>query len=325
MNIKNIIKYATPVVYLRILYAKIEEASNITKYIATAGGRKDATKLYVDLFIRTHALEKGMSIGSVRYGFGKAKAKSLLKDLQLYIDLGGEKEFASESASIIKHYISFNEDGGADMEDIKSMLGSFIKKNNIEYKQEGGIYILNHSDIAQREECAFDVFSQSRFSVRDFGKTPINKENIEKALELCRRTPSACNRQSQRVHVFLDKNKMERVCKLQLGCNGFYQDMQGAILVCSDMRSYNFQELNQAFVDGGLYAMNLMYALHFYDIANIPLTMAHKESHLRKIKEEMNIPGNEVPVLLIGIGTYKDSWRVAQSNRKKWTEYTTFE
>ena len=37
MNIKNIIKYATPVVYLRILYSKILEAGEATKFIATAG------------------------------------------------------------------------------------------------------------------------------------------------------------------------------------------------------------------------------------------------------------------------------------------------
>lgn len=87
MDIKKIIKYATPVVYLRILYSKILEAGEAAKYLATAGGRKNAEKLQVDLFIRTHALEKGMSIGKVRYGFGKQKAKSLLRDLQLYLTL----------------------------------------------------------------------------------------------------------------------------------------------------------------------------------------------------------------------------------------------
>ena len=68
--------------------------------------------------------------------------------------------------------------------------------------------------------------------------------------------------------------------------------------------------------------MNLMYALHFYDIANIPLTMAHKENYLNYFKKEMGVPEYERPVLLIGIGSYKDSWKVAQSNRKDWHDYT---
>jgi nitroreductase len=322
MNIKNAIKYATPVVYLRILYSKMLEARTATKYLATAGMRKDANKLYVDLFIRTHALEKGMSIGKVRYGFGKTKAKSLLKDLQLYLNLGGEKAFAIESASIIRKYIEFNKKGEADMSDIVSLLNDFLHKNAMSCTEEGGIYVLSHQDVKAKEKASFDVFSQSRFSVRDFGDIPINREDIEKALKLCERTPSACNRQSQHIHIYLNKADVEKIGKLQMGCNGFYEDMQGAILVCSDMRFYNFQELNQAFVDGGLYAMNLMYALHFYDIANIPLTMAHKENYLNYFKKEMGVPEYERPVLLIGIGSYKDSWKVAQSNRKDWHDYT---
>lgn len=322
MNIKNAIKYAPPVVYLRILYSKMLEARIATKYLATAGMRKDANKLYVDLFIRTHALEKGMSIGKVRYGFGKPKAKSLIKDLQLFLNLGGEKAFAIESASIIRKYIEFNENCGADMSEIVFLFNDFLNKNAMSCTEEGGIYVLSHQDVKTQEKASFDIFSQSRFSVRDFGDIPINRENIEKALKLCERTPSACNRQSQHIHIYLNKADVEKIGKLQMGCNGFYEDMQGAILVCSDMRFYNFQELNQAFVDGGLYAMNLMYALHFYDIANIPLTMAHKENYLNYFKKEMGVSEYERPVLLIGIGSYKDSWKVAQSNRKDWHDYT---
>lgn len=325
MNIRNLIKYAAPIVYIRILYAKILEAQYASRFVATSGGRKEAKKLYIDLFIRTHAIEKGMSIGNVRYGFGKTKAKSLLTDLQLYLNLGGNKSFVTDCVSIINQYIKFNEHGGADMSDIKSLYKSFVKTNDIEIINKGGIYTLEHDKIEQMAKSSFDIFSQSRFSIRDFGNTPINKEGIKKALELCKRTPSACNRQSQRIHIYLDKEKIQKICKLQLGCNGFFQDMQGAILICGDMEYYNFQELNQVFVDGGLYAMNLMYALHFYDIANIPLTMAHKESYRNQIKKEMGIPENEVPILLIGVGSYKESWKVAQSLRKDWHEYTKWD
>lgn len=322
MNIKNKIKYATLVVYLRILYSKMLEAKAAIKFLATAGMRKNANKLYVDLYIRTHALEKGMSIGKVRYGFGKAKAKSLFKDLQLYLNLGGSADFVVECTSIILQYIKFNEEGGADMSDVYSLLNDFLLKNKISCTENGGIYLLKHEEIQTKEKAPFDIFSQSRFSVRDFGNFPIRRECIEKALKLCERTPSACNRQSQRIHVYLDKKQIQKIGKLQLGCNSFYEDMQGAILVCNDMRFYNFQELNQAYVDGGLYAMNLMYALHFYDIANIPLTMAHKETYLNFLKKEMEIPEYEKPVLLIGIGSYKESWKVAQSRRKDWHCYT---
>ena len=91
MNIKNIIKYSYPVVYLRILIAKMQEVMPATKYLATAGLRSDPIKMATDLHIRAHALEKGMSIGNVRKGFGKKKALSLINDISRYLVIGGVK------------------------------------------------------------------------------------------------------------------------------------------------------------------------------------------------------------------------------------------
>lgn len=325
MNIKDFIKYSTPVVFLRILYAKFIEVFPETKYLATANLKNNAKKLHTNLYIRTHALEKGMSIGRVRYGFGKSKALSLIKDLQLYLKLGGDKQFVIESCSIIQRYIIFNEKGGADMSIIHKSFEPFCKNNKIEFVDYGGIYELKHSLIKDQEHAPFDIFSQSRYSIRDFGKTPVREDDIKKALKLAERTPSACNRQSQRIHVYLDKDLKDKICNLQLGCRGFIDDIQGAILVCCDLGCYNFHELNLAYVDGGLYAMNLLYSLHYYDIATIPLTMAHKPNYIKKILKMMDISYNEVPVLLIAIGSFKDEWRVAQSHRKEWDNYTTFD
>lgn len=324
MFLKNCIKYSYPVVFLRIFYAKIVEVLPATRHLATAGLRSHAEKLQTDLAIRTHALEKGMSIGRMRIGFGQQKAVEIIRDLKLYMKLGGSKRFTEECCSIIKSYIKFNEEAGANMNKVKTFFEPFCEENEITLYDMGGIFHLSHTKIHEQQHATFDVFSQSRYSVRDFGTTPINREDIEKSLQLCERTPSACNRQSQRVHVYLNKDLKDKICHLQLGCNGFIDEMQGAILVCSDLGCYNFQELNQAYVDGGLYAMNLLYALHYYNIASIPLTMAHKASYLQTILKEMNINNNETPVLLIAIGSYKDEWKVAQAHRYPWQNYTSF-
>lgn len=68
--------------------------------------------------------------------------------------------------------------------------------------------------------------------------------------------------------------------------------------------------------------MNLLYALHFEGVAAIPLTMGHKQKKLKEIKLEMDIPDNEVPVLLIGVGAYKDKYKVAVSVRRDYHNYT---
>ena len=109
-----------------------------------------------------------------------------------------------------------------------------------------------------------------------------------------------------------------------LGSKGFNKQMQCAILVCGDLRNYGFYEQNLPFVDGGLYAMNLLYSLHYYGLATIPLTMGHKWRITKKIKQEMRIPSYEVPVLLIGVGTFKDDYKVAVSHRYMYKDYVKF-
>ena len=208
---------------------------------------------------------------------------------------------------------------------VRQKLQTLLEKYDIQPDTaDTGIEWFNHADIKGKETAPFPVFSQSRYSIRDFGTAPVSQVQLEDAFKLCERTPSACNRQSVRLHVFTDREKIDELCMMQMGCKGFYESFQGVILVCSDMTCYAFHEPNQFFVDGGLYVMNLMYALHANDIANIPLTMGHKAKHITAIKKRMGIPANEQPILLIGYGSYKDKWKVAASKRKSWKSYVSW-
>lgn len=321
MNIKDYLKNSRIVLFVRLLHEKGIEVLMLTRNIANGNRRKDVVKMHTDLAIRTHAIEKGMSIGSVKVGFGQPKALSLLHDLQCYLSLGGDKIFVAESCSIIAKYIIFNESLGANMIKVKSELNAFCMKNKVECIDEGGIIFLDKNETQQKIKASFDIFSQSRCSVRDFGTDVISLDCIKKALILTEKSPSACNRQNWKIYVYTDKLQRDRIFSLQGGCKGFWQDMQYAILICGDIRGYNINELSQVYVDGGIYAMNLLYALHFEGAAAIPLTMCHKQRVIKNIKKEMNIPENEVPVLLIGVGSYKDTYKVAVSKRYDYNDY----
>lgn len=322
MSIKKFLKNSRAILFVRILHEKLQEVIFLTRFIANGNRFNDAEKLRTDLSIRTHAIEKGMSIGRVKVGFGQPKVISLLHDLQYYVFLGGDTTFLIESCSVINKYIVYNEKLGADMSKVKSVLDEFCEKNEIALTDMGGIYIFKSKETELKARSAFDIFSQSRFSVRDFGADKIPLEIIEKALKIAERTPSACNRQSWRIHVYADEKLRSKIFTLQGGCNGFWQDMQYAILICGDIRGYNINELSQVYVDGGIYAMNLLYALHFEGVATIPLTMGHKHDKVAQIKKEMSIPNNEVPIILIGVGAYKEIYKVAISTRHNFKDYT---
>lgn len=321
-KVKNFIVSRKWIFALRIFAEEWKDALFCIGKMANRKSRKDPEKMLCDLAIRTHALEKGMSIGNVKIGFGKPKALSLLNDLQIYVDKKGNRDFVNDACSVISEYIHLNIGLGADMEKVQNAFNTFCNKNNITLSEHGGILKLNYEVIRRSAECNFTLFSQSRYSIRDFSDATLDSDLIFKALKLCERTPSACNRQPWRIHVYTDRTLRERIFKLQRGCNGFYDKMQCAILICVDMHSYGFPELNLPFVDGGIYAMNLLYALHYYDVAAIPLTLGLKNSQIHVIKKQLSIPDNEVPVLLIGAGTYKKDFKVAESHRHPYTEYT---
>lgn len=321
-KIKDFIASRKLIFALRVLAEEMMDAMLCIRNMANRKSRKDPNKMQCDLTIRTHALEKGMSIGNVKIGFGKPKALSLLIDLQKYIDNEGSLDFVNDSCSVISKYINYNLGLGADMNIVQEAFNAFLLRNNITLNENGGILKLNHNDIRQSTEENFALFSQNRYSVRDFSDAPLNYDLIFKAVKLCERTPSACNRQPWKVHIYTDKTLREKIFKFQRGCNGFYDKMQCAILICVDLHSYGFPELNLPYVDGGIYAMNLLYALHYYDVATIPLTLGLKSSQIQILKKQLKFPSNEVPVLLIGTGTYKEEFKVAKSHRHPYTEYT---
>ena len=69
--------------YLRLLKDILPESFRWNRYGIDL--LDNIKKQEVDLTIRTHALEKGMSLGHVRLGFGQSKAVAIIRDLEKYL------------------------------------------------------------------------------------------------------------------------------------------------------------------------------------------------------------------------------------------------
>ncbi len=318
------LKQSKIILFFRILLEKLVESVVYAKYIANGGRNKDKDKFRTDLDIRTHALEKGMSIGSVKVGFGKEKAIGIISDLKRFLSIGGDKDVVSNYCGILWKYVSFNEELGADMSDIRSSIEALEKSEGLKRVECGGIIRKNRQDLLSSLDSSFPVFSQTRYSVRDFGETPVSISVLERALKMCEKTPSACNRQPWKVYIYKSDAIRDKLFELQKGCNGFYKEMQYGVLICGDLCAYNINELHQLYVDGGMYAMNFLYSLHSLGVAAIPLTMGHKPSVIKGIKKSMGIKESYFPVILIGVGSYPDNYKVAVSHRMDYRKYTSF-
>lgn len=312
------------ILFFRILKEELYYVLRSTRYIANGERMNSEEKFKTDLLIRTHAIEKGLSISPMKVGFGEEKIVSLLNDLTAYYNSFKNDEFVSFSLSVIKQYIETQKNAGFSSDSVNEKYNSLLQQVNfVDQSYAVGVLHFRKTDLDKKLHLPFEQFSQERYSVRDFGDALIDRKLVKKALALCERTPSACNRQPWHVYVVYAKDKKQQIFDYQGGCKGFSDKMQAAILITGDEQRYNINELRQLYVDGGLYAMNLLYALNFYGIASIPLTMGHKVGKLKHLYSILNIDKKEVPVLLIGIGSYKDEYKVAVSHRNCYADYYT--
>jgi nitroreductase len=164
---------------------------------------------------------------------------------------------------------------------------------------------------------------QSRHSIRYYLPTPPKKEDIEEALKIAQQTPSACNRQSWRTHVFMNQDSTS-LLEQQGGANGFESEILCTILVTADMKAFLSYEPMQCYVDGGLYSMNLINALHSLGYGTIPLSCGFQQKKLDNIAKNFGIPDNEAMICMIGVGVLHDTLNIAVSHRKDITLTNTY-
>ena len=287
------------------------------KYNASNHTDKDMEKMQYTLLRENHTLEKGMSMRNPRKGFGQEKVLNLLGRLNKYVDLYVDKDiaFLNYPLSTIKGYIDYSKANGVEISIIEEEFSKLAKRvGKITIDTHAGIKTINRDDITKVCNSSFESLLYSRHSIRYFSEDPVDKELIEKALNLAQRTPSACNRQGWLTHVFIGENSVKLI-KWQGGSRGFEDEIQCSILVTANLKAFLSYEVHQAYVDGGLYAMNLINALHSLGLGTIPLSCGFSRERLKGLSD-FDIPENQVPILIIGIGNMLPKFNIAVSERK---------
>ncbi len=292
----------------------------LCRYNASIRTDKDMRKMQYTLLRENHIIEKGMSMRLSKHGFGQAKVTALVERLRKYSKLYGklDHDFLLYPLSTIKAYIAYQHRDNVDVSDIETAFDKLCQESGIPSESlqlPAGINLEQAVLLQAQARGDFSSLLYSRHSLRYFKDELPSKSVLEKALTLASRTPSACNRQAWHTHIYFGNDSHE-LLRMQDGCKGFYEDIHCSIVVTADMKGFLGHEPFQCFVDGGLYAQNLINALHYVGLGCIPLScgfMSHKLLHMQKI---FNIPENEVMTVIIGVGVMPDEMKVAISTRR---------
>jgi nitroreductase len=187
---------------------------------------------------------------------------------------------------------------------------------------EGIINVKN--SFEGQKEFDFVDFVMSRHSIRDFDSGDLDTKVIETAVSVAIKTPSVCNRQPWRV-CSVKGDKIIKLLELQNGNLGFRDSIQNLLVVTGKLSYMRGPiERKQIYIDGGLFSMSLMYALHNYNIGVCSLNWCVNIKEDVQAKKILNLPEDEVIIMYLAIGHKKKTYTIAASPRLPLQEFIRY-
>lgn len=280
-------------------------------------GYNTEKKLKGKIIERYHSIEKGLTMPEFRLGFGINQLNNLINDCLKYIyQYGIDDDQLKHALSVVLEYefvhnnnnFKINPDSEALIQKIKDLDTNLTNSKQVE---------ITKKEYFKEKDSNFLLFSNSRRSVRNFIQDKnIPVKDIIEAIELSFNYPSACNRQSARVYLITDPVRIKKVLEIQGGNRGFGHLTNKLIVITSEIGVYNFiNERNLCFVDGGIYAMNLLYALHYKEISACILNCATKRKKDLDIRGLCDIENSENIIAMVACGYSPDKFKVGISKR----------
>lgn len=288
MNFKLFLRYLLPSIGYSLRCIGLSSKGQIPKY---------------EILQLAHRLEKGLLVEKPKplWGWEKAyRIASLLKE--------NDDEFSEHTGrGVLKAYIEAKKKSDNPTEREQAM--SFEDKYP-EISTEntlGGVISLYKEDITIKEKGIVENFFNTRHSCREFQDKIVSKEDVMAAIALAMKCPSACNRQVTNCYVY-QSNELQ------------------TIILTTSIRAYNISEFNDWFISPGIFAGYLSLTLHLYGIGSCVYRkqLYGHHSYNERMRKECNIPSDEMIMIELRFGYYKDNFIVPVSNRNSAENTVTF-
>jgi nitroreductase len=265
------------------------------------------------ILIYSHSLEKAFTLKSRRKDFGYEKAKKLLNAIKKFKTINkNDNQVLNLGLATLNKYCEFF----PHYKDLKTGIQNF-EKFQLNSNEYFGFNSHNKKDILSSSILDFEKFAKSRHSIREYSDKKVKLTTVQDAIDIAQFTPSSCNRQPWNALV-LNDDEVIKAKKLLTGFKGFENPFTGLIAVCSNLCVYNGEkERNQVYIDGGLYAMTLTFAMHSKGIATCLMNWSVTKQRDKQLKEILNIDGNIKVIVFIAYGNYTEDFNVTKSYRFK--------
>lgn len=271
------------------------------------------------VFFYEHQIEKGLSHGEFRMGFGKNALRNLSSSIaELKVEDPDYKENTAYRSALaaLREYRDRHEAAQFDIADVISLFSNDVWEDAREIDSSlGGSVVVKADSKKNNAEIPFEELFLGRRSVREYSSQPVTREEIQHVVELAMKAPSVCNRQSTRVYAITNEEIIAKALKLQGGFNG-YPLPPVLFLITADNGAFLWpNERNEGFTDGGLFAMSLLLSLEANGLAACPLNTMMSDEIDQETRALIGVPDSEFLVMYISAGHFADETKTCVSRR----------
>jgi nitroreductase len=273
-----------------------------------------------------HVVEKGLTMPKPRLGFGKENLFRLINLALLYKEAGYDtkRRTYQHILGVLKEYLIFHKNRNFELlDDIKNKIEELLKgEEEIAPSKQ---LSFNVRDFFKNKDANFGDFCMSRHTVRNYSDKDIPQEVFDECVKLAQKTPSACNRQPNRMYIVKDVEKQKKILQLQNGNRGFGELANALVVFTGTLSSFRLQgERNEVYFNSGMFAMTFIYALHHYGIGSCALNWSVGPKWDKGLRRLLNIPGEETVTLILSCGYLPENLKIATSPRKGLNEVVKY-
>jgi nitroreductase len=270
-----------------------------------------------------HRIEKALSLPKTKPYFGEAVILRLVNNLNEYSGQFESNNIYYFGVGALKAYEEYHKKIGGELPTF--LVLSLKKINSTDFDNPKcrlvGVEGVSKAVRLDYDEEFFKQFVESRHSCRDYLNQQVESNEINKAIKLAIQAPSVCNRQHWKVNIFSGEKK-EELLALQNGNAGFTANIPNLAVISSELSAfYNEDERNQPYTDGGIFAMNLMYAFHSLGISSCALNWCNSFVNEKKLYKLGYIDESEAVIMFIAFGYANPEGVYAKSPRSDSSEF----
>lgn len=172
----------------------------------------------------------------------------------------------------------------------------------------------------------FQSLMKNRKSVRWYKDKKVDRELINKALDVALLAPSSCNRLPYRYIVCeKDKDMVREISSISAGTSGWNHNIPViAVLIGKNSAFPNVENRHSIYVDSTLSVMPFILALECLGLSTCLINWADLPERELRMNKTLSLEKDEKVIMSIAIGYADNPSKVAYSARKKRSEISEF-